>query len=203
MLPFAPSADRNKAPILDALRPLLQKHSRVLEIGSGTGQHAVYFTTALPHVLWQCSELPDAVDGLAARLAAEGNGRTPPPLALDVAHAPWPVPAWTAPNAFDVIFTSNTLHIMSFDHVRHFFTRAGEVLAGGGLLCVYGPMKYEGAFTTQSNADFDAQLRAGNPSSGIRDFEKLDALAQAHGLQLLHDLDMPANNRLLAWKRTR
>lgn len=130
MLPFAPSADRNKAPILDALRPLLEKHSRVLEIGSGTGQHAVHFTTALPHVLWQCSELPDAVDGLAARLAAEGNERTPPPLALDVAHAPWPIPAWTAPNAFDVIFTSNTLHIMSFDHVRHFFTRAGEVLAG-------------------------------------------------------------------------
>uniref|UniRef100_UPI003BACD776 DUF938 domain-containing protein n=1 Tax=Stappia sp. TaxID=1870903 RepID=UPI003BACD776 len=202
MLPFAPSAERNKDPILHALRPWLETRARVIEIGSGTGQHAVHFTAALPHLVWQCSELPDAVEGLAARIAQEGSHRTPPPLALDVAHPPWPVPAHTSPDAFDVAFTSNTLHIMSFDHVRHFFVRVGELLKKGGLLCVYGPMKYGGAFTTPSNADFDAQLRARDPLSGIRDFEALDDLALAQGLELRDDLDMPANNRLLIWERT-
>ena len=202
MLPFAPSAERNKDPILNALRHWLKNHNRVLEIGSGTGQHAMHFTAALPHLVWQCSELPEAVEGLAARIAQEGSDRTPPPLALDVARPPWPVPAQDAANGFDAVFTSNTLHIMSFDHVRHFFARVGELLATDGVLCVYGPMKYGGAFTSPSNADFDAQLRAGNPLSGIRDFEALDALAHAQSLMLRADIDMPANNRLLVWQRS-
>lgn len=202
MLPFAPSAERNKDAILAALRPHLAHCRRVLEIGSGTGQHAVHMTAALPHLLWQCSELPGAIEGVAARLEAEGTARTPQPLALDVAAPPWPLPAADAPDAFDAIFTANTLHIMSFAHVGQFFARVGEVLAPGGLCCVYGPMKYGGAFTTKSNAEFDAQLRARDPLSGIRDFEALDELAQAQGLTLLEDLAMPANNQLLIWRRT-
>lgn len=202
MLPFAPSAERNKDAILAGLRPHLARCRRVLEIGSGTGQHAVHMSAALPQLVWQCSELPGTVSGLAARLEAEGTVRTPPPLALDVAAPPWPLPASGAPDAFDAVFTANTLHIMSFAHVGQFFARIGEVLAPGGLCCVYGPMKYGGAFTTKSNAEFDAQLRARDPLSGIRDFEALDELAQAQGLTLLEDLAMPANNQLLIWRRT-
>lgn len=202
MLPVAPAAERNKDAILTALRPLLAQARRVLEVGSGTGQHAVHFTAALPHLLWQCSELPANVPGIAARLAEEGNDRTPPPLTLDVAMPPWPVPVATSPEAFDGIFTANTLHIMSFAHVKQFFQRVGEVLAPGGVCCVYGPMKYGGAFTTASNAAFDAQLRARDPESGIRDFEALDALAGAQGLTLVDDIAMPAHNQLLVWRRT-
>lgn len=202
MIPFAPSAERNKDAILAALHPRLAHCRRVLEIGSGTGQHAVHMTQALPQLVWQCSELPGTVEGVAARLEAEGTARTPPPLALDVAAPPWPLPTAGAPDAFDAIFTANTLHIMSFAHVGQFFARVGEVLAPGGLCCVYGPMKYGGAFTTESNAEFDRQLRARDPQSGIRDFETLDALAQAQGLVLLEDIAMPANNQLLIWRRT-
>ncbi|WP_029059668.1 DUF938 domain-containing protein [Stappia stellulata] len=201
MLPHAPAAERNKDAILDAIRPHLAARARVLEIGSGTGQHAVHVTKALPHIVWQCSDLADAVPGIAARLEAEGNPRTPPPLALDVAAPPWPVPEAVSPEAFDAIFTANTLHIMSFTHVEHFFARVGEVLAPGGICCVYGPMKYGGDFTTQSNADFDAQLRTRNPESGIRDFETLDDLAYEQEMTLAADTAMPANNRLLVWQR--
>ncbi|MBC2859030.1 DUF938 domain-containing protein [Stappia sp. 28M-7] len=202
MIPFAPSAERNKDAILAALRPHLAHRRRVLEIGSGTGQHALHMTQALPQLVWQCSDLPGAIPGIAARLESEGTERTPPPLALDVAAPPWPLPAAEAPDAFDAVFTANTLHIMSFAHVGQFFARIGEILAPGGLCCVYGPMKYGGAFTTESNAEFDAQLRARDPQSGIRDFEALDALAQAQGLTLLEDIAMPANNQLLIWRRT-
>lgn len=202
MLPVAPAAERNKDAILDALRPVVARCRRVLEIGSGTGQHAVHFTAALPHLLWQCSDLPANVAGIAERLTQEGNDRTPPPLTLDVATPPWPVPAATGQEAFDGIFTANTLHIMSFANVKQFFLRVGEVLAPGGVCCVYGPMKYGGAFTTPSNAAFDAQLRARDPKSGIRDFEALDALAGAQGLTLVDDIAMPANNQLLVWRRT-
>jgi SAM-dependent methyltransferase len=201
MLPFAPAAERNKDAIRDVLGPHLADRRRLLEIGSGTGQHAVHMTGALPHLVWQCSDLPGTVPGIAARLEAEGNERTPPPLALDVAAPPWPVPDAGSRDAFDAIFTANTLHIMSFAHVERFFARVGEVLAAAGILAVYGPMKYGGDFTTQSNAEFDAQLRTRDPQSGIRDFEVLDDLAYGQGLTLAADNAMPANNRLLVWQR--
>ncbi|WP_428696385.1 DUF938 domain-containing protein [Stappia sp.] len=201
MLPFAPSAERNKDAILAGLAPHLAQCRRILEIGSGTGQHAVHMTQALPHLVWQCSDLPGAVAGIAERLESEGSARTPPPLALDVAAPPWSLPMADAPDAFDAVYTANTLHIMSFAHVGQFFARIGEVLAPGGMCCVYGPMKYGGAFTTESNAAFDAQLRAGNPESGIRDFEALDELAKDQGLALVDDIAMPANNRLIVWRR--
>ena len=201
MLPFAPAAERNKDALLAAFRPYLEDRSRLLEIGSGTGQHAVHLTGSLPHLVWQCSDLPAAVPGIAARLEAEGHVRTPPPLALDVAEAPWALPERNTAHAFDAMFTANTLHIMSIESVACFFERAGEVLADGGILGVYGPMKYAGAFTTPSNEAFDRQLKDGNPESGIRDFETLDRLAEKQGFGLVNDIAMPANNQLLIWRR--
>ncbi len=202
MLPFSAAADRNKDVILEKLEQIFASSRRILEIGSGNGQHAVHVTSALPHLIWQCSDLEENVPGIAARLETEGNTRTPPPLALDVASPPWPLPAKEGPDAFDGMFTANTLHIMSFAHVEQFFARAGEVLGPSGQLCVYGPLKYGGKFTTDSNEAFDAQLKSWNPVSGIRDFEALDSLANSIGLALTADLAMPANNQLVVWRRS-
>ncbi|WP_422023526.1 DUF938 domain-containing protein [Roseibium sp.] len=202
MLPFSAAADRNKDVILETLRPILADRKKVLEIGSGNGQHAVHVTNALPHITWYCSDLPDNVPGITERLNQDGNDRTPAPLVLDVAAPPWPLPAPDGPEAFDAIFTANTLHIMSFEHVEQFFARAGEVLSTqNGALCVYGPLKYGGEFTTESNAAFDVQLKSWSPVSGIRDFEALDTLAQKAGLNFTADHAMPANNQMVLWER--
>ncbi|MEP3429405.1 MAG: DUF938 domain-containing protein [Roseibium sp.] len=202
MLPFSAAAERNKGVVLEALKPIFATQNRVLEIGSGNGQHAVHFTKSLMHLTWQCSDLKDNVSGIADRLDQEGNERTPAPLALDVASPPWEIPKADQSDAFDAIFTANTLHIMSFEHVTHFFARAGEHLhKTNGILCVYGPLKYAGKFTTDSNEAFDAQLKSWNPVSGIRDFETLDELAIKAGLTIDADHAMPANNQLVIWKQ--
>lgn len=202
MLPFSAAADRNKDVILETLRPYLKNRQKVLEIGSGNGQHAIHVTSALPHISWQCSDLAENVLGIADRLSADGNQRTPAPLALDVAAPPWPLPSPDTEEAVDAIFTANTLHIMSFDHVEQFFERVAEGLSHeNGVLCVYGPLKYGGDFTTDSNAAFDLQLKSWNPVSGIRDFEALDVLAQKAGLAFTADHKMPANNQLVVWER--
>jgi cyclopropane fatty-acyl-phospholipid synthase-like methyltransferase len=201
MLPFSPAADRNKDVILEKLTGVFRNNRRILEIGSGNGQHAVHVTNALPHLVWQCSDLEENVAGISARLDAEGNERTPAPLVIDVATPPRPVPAADSPDAFDGLFTANTLHIMSFAHVEAFFARTGELLGQGGLLCVYGPLKYGGRFTSESNEAFDAQLKSWNPVSGIRDFEALDDLADKAGLSFETDHPMPANNQLVVWQR--
>lgn len=202
MLPFSAAADRNKEVILAKLQSVFADRTRVLEIGSGNGQHAVHVTAALPRLTWQCSDLAENLPGIAARLDQDGNDRTPPPLALDVSTGPWPLPDPDSKAAFDAVFTANTLHIMSFDHVIALFARVGETLrAENAVLCVYGPLKYEGAFTTPSNEAFDTQLKTWNPDSGIRDFETLDKLAAKEGLRFIADHPMPANNQLVVWRR--
>lgn len=201
MLPFSPAADRNKDVILEKLAEVFAGHRRILEIGSGNGQHAIHVTNALPHLTWQCSDLEENIAGIAARLEEEGNERTPAPLAIDVARPPLPIPVADGPDAFDGLFTANTLHIMSFAHVEAFFARTGELLTSGGRLCVYGPLKYGGRFTTESNEAFDAQLKTWDPVSGIRDFEALDGLARTAGLTFEADHAMPANNQLVVWRR--
>ncbi|GAA0770269.1 DUF938 domain-containing protein [Roseibium denhamense] len=204
MLPFSAAADRNKDVILEKLTPLLAGRRHVLEVGSGNAQHAVHVTSALPHIRWQCSDLAENLPGIAARLADEGNAHTPPALALDVAAGPWVLNAGEAHDDIDVIFTANTLHIMSLDHVAGFFERAGETLTRpGDIMIVYGPLKYGGAFTTESNAAFDLQLKSWNPVSGIRDFEALDAMAGQAGFRFVSDQPMPANNQLVLWERSR
>lgn len=196
-MPQAPSCERNRDPILAVLRTHFADRGRVLEIASGTGQHAVHFAAAMPWLRWQASDLADNLPGIRAWLDEAGLPNTPPPLALDVLQSPWPE------LDYDAVFTANSLHIMSWAAVRAFFEGVGRLLAGtlGGALVVYGPFNFGGAFTSESNRDFDAWLKARDPDSGIRDFEAVDALAAAQGLALVADVAMPANNRCLAWRR--
>lgn len=195
MLTLSEACERNKGPILAVLTAELAASRCVLEIGSGTGQHAVYFAMHLPHLLWQPSELPENLPPLAQRIALEGPANLQAPQALDVRSTPWKV----AP--VDAVFSANTLHIMSWGEVGDFFRGVGELLAAQGVLCVYGPFRYGGQHTSDSNAEFDAYLKARDPASGIREFEALDALAHSAGLHLAADHAMPANNRTLVWRR--
>jgi cyclopropane fatty-acyl-phospholipid synthase-like methyltransferase len=190
------ACERNKVPILAVLRRELPERGALLEIGSGTGQHAVYFAAALAQLEWQPSELPLQLMPLAARIRSEGGANLRAPLALDVSVLPWPS------EPVDALFTANTLHIMGWESVVAFFRGAGHVLRAPGVLCVYGPFAYDGRHTSESNAEFDRFLKARDPASGVRDFAALDALAREQGLRLAADHAMPANNRLLVWRRT-
>jgi SAM-dependent methyltransferase len=192
--PFAPSCERNKAPILRVLEPLYAGVRRVLELGSGTGQHAVHFAAALPHLVWQCSDVSAQLPGMRLWLDEAAWPNLPPPLALDVGQG---LPA----GPFDAVFTANTLHIMGWNEVQRLFEGLAAVLPQGGLFTAYGPFNLGGRFTSEGNARFDAELRQADPRRGIRDLEAVDALARAAGLQLLADEAMPANNRCVSWKR--
>lgn len=192
--PFSPACDRNKTPILEVLRPPFSDRRRVLEIGSGTGQHAVHFAAALPHLLWQTSDRAENLPGIQAWLTEAQLANTPAPLTLDVSGS-WPA------QYFDAVFSANTLHIMSWDEVQTLFKQLPTVLEAQAVLAIYGPFCYEGSHTSASNAAFDAALKADAPHRGIRDFEAVDALAQSIGLQLIADHPMPANNRCLIWQR--
>ena len=194
-LPFSEACERNKGPILEVLRAAFAPCRAVLEIGAGTGQHAVHFASHLTHLAWQPTDRAEYLAGLAARVAAEGPANLRAPFEFDVAR---PAPL---PGTFDAIFSANTLHIMSWPEVEAFFAFAGRALGPGGTLAVYGPFRYRGRFTTESNEHFDRALRERDPASGIRDFEAVDALARAIGLRLVDDVAMPANNRCLVWTR--
>lgn len=193
--PYAEACDRNRDPILGVLREAFAQARAVLEIGSGTGQHAVYFARRLPHLRWQTSDIEAHHAGIAAWIADSGLANVKYPLALDVRQTPWPVAS------ADAVFTANTLHIMDFGCVEAFFQGVARVLAPGGVLAVYGPFNYGGQFTSASNAQFDAHLRARGVGSALRDFEAVDALARGAGLALARDVAMPANNRTLVWRR--
>lgn len=195
MLPFSQAAENNKDVIADVLGTAFAKASRVLEIGSGTGQHAVHFAREMPHLQWQPSDRHEQIAGIQERLAFEGADNILPPVVLDVADHPWKI------DAVDAVYSANCVHIMSWAHVEHLFRGVGKVLGDDGLTCLYGPFKYDGAFTTESNARFDQSLRMRNPLSGIRDFEAVDALARQEGMNLVADHAMPANNQLLVWRR--
>lgn len=192
--PFSDACERNKAPILGVLQPLYADRRHVLEIGSGTGQHAVHFAAALPHLRWQCSELPPNLPGLRSWLDEANLPNLPSPLALDVGQA-------DPPGDYDAVFTANTLHIMGWPQVQRLFAGLGRWLSPGALFTAYGPFNYGGRFTSDGNARFDAALRSADPARGIRDFEAVDALAQAAGLVLREDQAMPANNRCISWQR--
>jgi hypothetical protein len=167
----------------------------VLEIGSGTGQHAVHFSLAMPGLVWQPSELPDAMAALRKRVFNEGPSNLRAPVVIDVMSTPWDV------RKVDGVFTANTLHIMHWPQVEAFFAGLPAVAKPGAVLAVYGPFSYGGQHTSGSNESFDAMLRARDPGSGIRDFEAVDALARGAGFALVRDCPMPANNRTLVWRR--
>lgn len=193
--PDAPSCARNRDPILAVVRQHFATRRHVLEIGSGTGQHAVHFAQAMPWLQWQCSDRAQYLPGMRLWLDEAALPNTPAPLLLDVATGPWPS------TVYDAVFTANTLHIMGWPEVEAFFTGLDSVLADGATLVVYGPFNYRGDFSSDSNRDFDASLRTRDARMGIRDFEAVDALARGIGLGLIEDHAMPANNRCLAWQR--
>jgi cyclopropane fatty-acyl-phospholipid synthase-like methyltransferase len=192
--PYSAASERNREPILAVLREHFAVVQRVLEIGSGTGQHAVHFAAALPHLIWLASDRAPYLEGIRQWLDEAALPNTPAPIALNV-NDPWP------DIQVDGVFSANTLHIMGWDEVERFFAMLPGVLQPGGVLLIYGPFNRGGAFTSEGNARFDAELRAANPQRGIRDFEAVDQLARAAGLALIDDRAMPANNACLVWKR--
>ncbi len=193
--PFSESCVQNREPILAVLRVWFADRRHVLEIGSGTGQHAVYFAPELPHLVWQTADVPPHHPGIRAWLNDAALPNVRPPLALDANDTAW------HSGRYDAVFSANTLHIMSWPEVELLFGGVGQVLEPGGTLVIYGPFNYNGAYTSESNARFDAWLKARDPASGVRDFEAVDALARAQGLVLQQDIAMPANNRTLVWRK--
>jgi hypothetical protein len=195
MKPYSESCEQNQAPILEILRETLANQKRVLEIASGTGQHAVYFGRALPHLTWQTSELAQNHEGILAWLNEAQLSNVLPPVAIDVNDDRWPI------EIVDTVFNANTVHIISWPEVERMFAGIARVLSAGGILCLYGPFNYGGKFTSESNARFDAWLKSRNKNSGVRDFEAINRLAETYGLFLLRDVAMPSNNRTLVWQR--
>ena len=175
------------------LRREFRHTRRVLEIGSGTGQHAVHFARHLPHLHWQSSDRRQNHASINAWIAESGLENLSAPFDLDVTAQPWPG------QTFDGVFSANTAHIMHWPAVCCMFTGVGRLLEDGGVFCLYGPFNYHDTYTSPSNARFDGWLKDRDPDSGIRNFEDLDALARAAGLQLRADHEMPVNNRLLVW----
>ncbi len=193
--PYSEACDQNREPILAVIAPLFADRAAVLEIGSGTGQHAVFFAARLPQLRWHASDLAEHHPGIRLWLEEAGLANLSGPIALDVLDADWQVPE------VDAVFSANTAHIMSAGAVAAMFAGVGRTLPAGGLFVLYGPFNYDRSYTSESNARFDAWLKARDPASGIRDFEDLDALAAANGMRLLRDFGMPANNRTLCWRR--
>ena len=194
-LPFSQACENNKEFILQVLRRHFRTPGTVLEIGGGTGQHAVHFAEHLPHLQWQSSDMPSNVDSLNRRIQAAALPNLPLALTLDVTQDSWPLAQ------ADYAFSANTLHIMPAAANPFFFSHLRHTIRPGGMVCVYGPFKYNGEFTTESNARFDLWLKGNNPLSGVRDFETINGLAQQAGLALLEDNAMPANNQLLVWEK--
>lgn len=191
-LPYAESAEQNKAVIYNAIRAYLK--GEALEIGSGTGQHAVFFASQSPEIYWQASDLAGNLPGIAARIEASGLDNLAPPIELDVLGN-WPN------QAYDLIYTANSFHIMDAGMVKACIDGIGLSLKAGGVFAVYGPFNYAGGYTSESNARFDQMLRTRDPGSGIRDFEWIAEIGAGAGLDLLEDVEMPANNRTLIWQK--
>jgi cyclopropane fatty-acyl-phospholipid synthase-like methyltransferase len=197
MKPFAESCAENQQAILDILQIEFADIQHVLEIGSGTGQHAIFFANALPYLIWQTSDLAEHHPGINAWIADEGLDNTRAPLSLNVETDNWPE------REFDGIFSANTVHIMGWPEVEKMFAGIGQALLPGGRFCLYGPFNYDGQFTSESNASFDVWLKNRDPKSGVRDVAELNKLAQKAGLKLTEDYEMPANNRILVWQTSR
>ena len=194
--PFAPACERNKGPILEVLRRVFADAADVLEIGSGTGQHAVWFAAGLPHLVWRASDLPECHAGINAWIDNAGLANLEGPLALDVAYRPWPLAS--AGGAF----SANTAHYMHWPEVEAMFGGVADLLPPGAGFALYGPFACDGRHSSASNAAFDRMLRAHDPGFGVRDRRDLDRLAADGGMRLEEDVAMPSNNRILVWRKT-
>jgi cyclopropane fatty-acyl-phospholipid synthase-like methyltransferase len=192
--PYAESCEENKAPILAVLSQLFADVHSVLEIGSGTGQHAVHFAAAMPHLIWHTSDVAEHHPGMHDWLDEAALPNTRDPIDLDV-RGNWPE------ETYDAVFSANTAHIMGWPAVEALFAGIGKVLAEGGCFALYGPFNYNGQYSSESNRRFDVWLKQRDPLSGIRDFADLNQLAEAQGLKFEEDIEMPVNNRILVWRR--
>lgn len=196
--PFSQACENNKGPILEQLSVLFTAPCTILEIGTGTGQHAVHFARQLPHLTWQPSDHPQNHLTCLPWLEEAGLANLNAPIPLDVREPQWPVPC-----AVHGVFSANTAHIMSWTEVELMFHGVAHLLPEGSLFCLYGPFQYQGKHTSVSNAQFDQHLRARDPAMGIRDLTNLQTLGRDYGLELEQDIAMPANNRLTVWRRSR
>ena len=194
-LPFSQACENNKGFILEVLLEAFADRREVLEIASGTGQHACHFAAHMPWLRWQPTELPENLPLLAPRCGAYPGTNLLPPLALDVREPTWPSPIP------DALFSANSLHIMAFSAVERFFAVLENQAGSDAVLAIYGPFNYGGTYTSASNAQFDQWLAQQHPASAIRDFEAVDRLATGAGFALQQDHAMPANNRLLVWRK--
>lgn len=197
MKPYSESCVQNRDAILPIIQKLFTDKKHILEIGSGTGQHAVYFAKHMPHLIWQCSDQASNHEGINQWLDEAGLKNTRAPISLNVSTDIWPK------LEIDAIFSANAVHIMSWDNVKDFIKNASKLLPENGLLVLYGPFNYNNEYTSESNARFDQWLKDRDANSGIRNFEDMDKLAQQGGLSLQDDFEMPANNRILCWKKMR
>ncbi|MDC1311493.1 class I SAM-dependent methyltransferase [Burkholderiales bacterium] len=188
--PFSPACERNQDPILAVIKPMLKNVTSVLEIGSGSGQHAAHFAKHIPWVKWQCSDVKSNLSGIQSWIDDANLNNLLPPFELDVSVN-------IIQQKYDAIYTCNTIHIMSEQQVMDFFKSIATATMPNGRLIIYGPFNYGGRYTSDSNADFDRRLKADNSERGIRDFEWVEMLAQSNGFNLTEDIAMPANNRLL------
>lgn len=194
--PFSPAADRNKEPILSVLKDMITPNYRhVLEVGAGTGQHAVFFAPEFPRVTWTPSERAEHMPALNKCVQEARIKNLLPPQKFEVGVDD--IPKWT----YDVVYTANTFHIMGWKECKTLIKLLGHRLEERGLVLIYGPFNYNGDFTAPSNKEFDASLRARDPQSGIRSFEDVHKAMVKNGFELVKDYEMPANNRLLAFTR--
>lgn len=196
--PFSQACENNREPILSILKPVFSGCRRILEIGSGTGQHAVFFAEQLPHLFWHTSDLPENHAGIKAWLADYAGSNLFPPLVLDMGKAHWEKDL-SELSPVDGVFSANTSHIMSWPQVEQMLAGVGRLLPAGGIFALYGPFNYDGEYTSDSNAAFDTMLRQRDPASGLRDMDDILDTAEAASLFLIQDNEMPANNRLLVF----
>lgn len=192
--PFSQACENNKVAILAALADSFSASKTVLEVGSGSGQHAVFFAPNMPWLSWQTSDILINHQGISQWLREFPTGNLLHPIELDLNH-PWPI------EKIDAIYTANTLHIISWPLVQAFFSGVSQHLNQHGKCCIYGPFNYQGQYTSESNAGFDIWLKERDSQSAIRDIEAILALAENVGLSLENDHAMPANNRLLVFQK--
>lgn len=193
MKQHAPSCDRNKHYILELLKEVLPRFGAVLEIGSGTGQHAAFFADSLPALEWQPTDLEENIPSIKSWCEDAGSENIRPPEVLDLRSPEWPV------SKVDALISINTIHIVSWPLVENLFRGAGKVVTTGGVMYCYGPYRYSDKLLEPSNIEFDRWLKQRDPESGVRQFEEVNQLAEANGFVLQGDRAMPANNRSLWW----
>lgn len=194
--PFSQSCEENKQVIFETIAPFLADKTSVLEIASGTGQHAVFFASQLPHLTWQTSDLIESHVGIHQWLDEVNLENIHRPVELNVSESEWPS------CRYDAVFSANSFHIMANQNVEDFFANISSVLQNNAYVIIYGPFNYKGEFTSQSNANFDVWLKSRHPQSGIKDFEWCNQLAMNAGLNLVDDIAMPVNNRILVWRKS-